>query len=261
MILYLYIAFLGAIIGSFLNVCIYRIPKEESIVKPSSRCPSCGTPIKFYDNIPILSYLFLRGKCRYCNAKLSIRYPLIEILNAVLYVIVFSRFGTGSPWVLAVYFVFVSTLIVIFFIDIDHQIIPNSITYPGIPLSVILGATILPDPFLRYELLGVKASLIGFLVGGGSFYLIAVIGKMILKKDAMGGGDIKMMAMIGGIMGWKGIILTTFVGSLFGSIVGVSLIMLKGREFGSKIPFGPYLAFGSLISLLWGQDILVWYLY
>ncbi len=261
MILYIFVALLGALIGSFLNVCIYRVPKDESIVKPSSRCPSCGTPIKFYDNVPILSYLILMGKCRVCKARLSLRYPLIELLNAVLYVIVLNRLGISEPWVLLIYFVFVSTLVVIFFIDLDHQIIPNSITYPGIPLALLLGSTVLPDPFLRYELLGIKASFIGFLAGGGGFYLIALIGKMILKKEAMGGGDIKMMAMIGGLTGWKGIMLTTFMGSLLGSIIGISVIIIKGREFGSRIPFGPYLALGSLITLLWGQEILIWYLY
>jgi leader peptidase (prepilin peptidase)/N-methyltransferase len=152
-------------------------------------------------------------------------------------------------------------MIVIFFIDIDYQIIPDSITLPGIPLAVILGSTILPDPFLRTNMLGFKTSVTGFLAGGGFFYLIAVLGKAVFKKDAMGGGDIKMMAMVGGVLGWKGIILTTFLASLSGSIIGVSLILLKGKEWGSKLPFGPYLALGALISLFWGQDILTWYLY
>jgi leader peptidase (prepilin peptidase)/N-methyltransferase len=259
--IYIAVFVLGSIIGSFLNVCIYRIPKEMSIIRPSSRCPSCGTPVKFYDNVPIVSYILLLGKCRHCKAKLSIQYPLVEFLNAALYVIVLNRFGSDSPWILTVYFIFISVLVVIFFIDLEHQIIPNSITFPGIPLAVILGSTLLPDPFSRYNLLGFKASIIGFLSGGGSFYLIAVLGKAILKKDAMGGGDIKMMAMIGGLLGWKGIILTTFLGSLLGSGIGVSLILLKGREWGTKIPFGPYLALGALVTLLWGEDILMWYLY
>lgn len=252
---------LGAIIGSFLNVCIYRIPKGLSIVRPSSRCPSCGTPIKFYDNIPILSYILLAGRCRSCKTKFSVKYPLIEFLNAFLYVVIVNRFGIELPWIPLVFCIFVSALIVIFFIDLEYQIIPNSITLPGIPIAIILGSTILPDPFSRTELLGFRSSIAGFLAGGGSFYLIAVLGKAILKKDAMGGGDIKMMAMVGGLLGWKGIILTTFLGSLLGSIIGMSLIILKGREWGSKIPFGPYLALGALISVLWGQDILTWYLY
>ena len=197
--------------------------------------------------------------CRYCKTRLSLRYPLIELLNAVLYVLVFQRYGMAAPWVLAAYCVFVSALVVIFFIDIDYQIIPDRITLPGIPVALVLGAAILPDPFMRSELLGFKSALIGFLAGGGLFYGIAVTGRAVFKKDAMGGGDIKMMAMVGGLLGWKAVILTTFMGSLLGSVAGVSLIALKGREWGSKIAFGPFLAAGALISLFWGQEILKWY--
>jgi leader peptidase (prepilin peptidase)/N-methyltransferase len=257
--IYLPVIVLGTIIGSFLNVCIYRVPKDESIVRPASRCTSCGCPIRFYDNIPILSYIILMGRCRYCKAHLSFRYPLVEFLNAVLYVLVLRRFGMDSPLILAVYFVFVSVLIVIFFIDLDYQIIPNSITIPGILLAIVLGSTILPDPFSGHEPLGFRGALTGFAAGGGFFYLVAVLGKAVFKKDAMGGGDIKMMAMVGSVLGWKGVILTTFIGSLLGSVIGVSLIMLKGREWGSRIPFGPYLAAGALISLFWGLDIFRWY--
>ncbi len=257
--IYLPVFIFGAIIGSFLNVCIYRVPKDKSIVRPASRCTSCGSPIKFYDNIPILSYIILMGKCRQCKAKLSFRYPLIECLNAALYVLVLRRFGMDAPWIIAVYFIFVSVLIVIFFIDLDYQIIPNSITIPGIPLAIALSSTILPDPFLEHELLGLRGALIGCAAGGGFFYLVAILGKAVFKKDAMGGGDIKMMAMVGGVLGWKGVILTTFMGSLFGSVGGVSLITFKGREWGSTIPFGPYLAIGALLSLLCGQKIFRWY--
>jgi leader peptidase (prepilin peptidase)/N-methyltransferase len=257
--IYLPVFILGAIIGSFLNVCIYRVPRNESIVRPASRCTSCGRPVRFYDNIPVLSYIFLLGKCRYCKAKFSLRYPLIELLNAVLYVLVLRRFGMDSPGVLAVYFVFVSVLLIIFFIDLDYQIIPNSITMPGIPLAIVLGSAILPDPFYGNELLGPRGALAGFAAGGGFFYLVAILGKAVFKKDAMGGGDIKMMAMVGGLLGWKGVLLTTFMGSLSGSVIGISLILLKGREWGSRIPFGPYLAIGALISLICGRDILRWY--
>ena len=259
--LYIIFFIFGSLIGSFLNVCIYRVPEGRSIVTPSSRCSSCGTPVRFYDNIPILSYFILGGKCRDCKTKLSFQYPFVEFLNAALYVLALYLFGLSSISVLAVYLVFISTLIVIFFIDLEHQIIPNSITLPGIPIAILLGSFVLPDPFNHSEMLGITSSIIGFIAGGGSFYLIAVIGKAILKKDAMGGGDIKMMAMVGGLLGWKAIILTTFVGSLFGSIIGVALITIKGREWGSKIPFGPYLALGALVSLFWGNDILRWYLY
>ncbi len=251
----------GLIIGSFLNVCIYRIPKDISIVAPSSQCPSCGTPVRFYDNIPLVSYILLMGKCRSCKAKISIKYPLVEFLNAALYVVALNKFGYDSAWVLLVYFIFLSSLIVITFIDIEYQIIPDRITLPGIPLALILGATILPDPFSRIDLLGFKSSVIGFLVGGGLFYFIAIFGKAVFKKEAMGGGDIKMMAMIGGLLGWKGVILTTFSGSFLGSIMGILLIAIKGKAWGSKIPFGPYLALGAIVSLFWGQELLTWYLH
>jgi len=252
---YIVIFILGLVTGSFLNVCIYRLPRGISVVRPSSRCTSCGAPVRFYDNIPVLSYIMLRGRCRSCRAEIPLRYPLIELLNAVLYVIVLHKFGYGSPLVLAAYLVFVSSLVVIFFIDLEFQIIPNSITLPGIPLAVVLGSTILPDPLAQDSLLGVRASVTGLLAGGGSFYLLSVLGKAIFRKDAMGGGDIKMMAMVGGLLGWKGVILTAFLGSLLGSFTGVSLILLKGREWGGKIAFGPYLASGALVTLLWGRDI------
>lgn len=255
------VAFLfGAVIGSFLNVCIYRIPRGQSIVRPASRCTTCGRPVRFYDNIPIVSYLILRGKCRSCKTPLSFRYPLVELLNALLYLIVLKRFSEASPGAVLAYFIFVSALLVIFFIDIDFQIIPDGITLPGIPLALIFASTVLPDPFIRQDLLGFRDAILGVLAGGGFFYLAAVLGKAVFKKDAMGGGDIKMMAMVGGMLGWKAVLLTTFTASLMGSLVGVSLILMKGREWGARIPFGPYLAIGALISMLWGQDILFWYL-
>ncbi|MCK5511327.1 MAG: prepilin peptidase [Thermodesulfovibrionia bacterium] len=251
----------GSVVGSFLNVCIYRIPRGMSIIIPSSRCPSCSTPIEPWNNIPIISYILLRGRCRFCKEKISLQYPIVESLNAFLYMIIVWRFGTSIAWFLLVYFVFVSSLIIITFIDIEHQIIPDRITLPGILLALIFGATILPDPFSRFDSLGFNNSFIGALLGGGLFYLIAILGKVVLKKDAMGGGDIKMMAMVGGFLGWKGVILTTFLGSLLGSVIGISLILIKGQRWGAKVPFGPYLALGALISMLSGQELLRWYLY
>jgi leader peptidase (prepilin peptidase)/N-methyltransferase len=251
----------GSIVGSFLNVCIHRIPRGLSIVFPSSRCPSCDESIRFYDNIPIISYILLKRRCRACRTRISIRYPFVELLNAVLYVFVIYRFGTYSVLSVLVYFIFLSSLIIITFIDLDYQIIPDRITLPGIPLAVIAGSTVLTDPFLRYDLLGFKSSIAGFLCGGAGFYIIAILGRAVFKKDAMGGGDIKMMAMVGGLLGWKSVILTTFLGSLIGSVIGVALIATKGRKAGSKIPFGPYLAIGSVVSLFWGQEIFMWYLY
>lgn len=251
----------GAITGSFLNVCIYRIPRGMSIVFPSSHCPSCDSEVRFYDNIPIISYLVLRGRCRSCRTKISPVYPLVELLNATLYAFTFSRFIGYSVAAVIAYAFFLSALVVITFIDLEHQIIPDGITLPGIPIAILLGATILPDPFSRAHPLGLQSSLVGFAAGGGLFYLIAVAGESIFRKQAMGGGDIKLMALVGGLLGWKSVIVTTFVGSLIGSAVGLLLIVLKGRKWGSRLPFGPFLAVGSAVSLFWGQELFLWYLY
>ena len=242
----------GSAIGSFLNVCIYRLPRNLSIISPSSRCPSCNIPIKPYDNIPILSYIFLGGRCRVCKAGISFRYPLVETLNALLYVLVLWRFGFGLQTI--VYSIFCSALIVITFIDLDFQIIPDKITLPGILIGLIAGSFLMPDPFMRYSLLGIKASIIGLLAGGGLFYAIAV-----LSRGGMGGGDIKMMAMVGSLMGWKSVLLTTFLGSLSGAVLGIFLMIAKGKGRKTKIPFGPFLALGTLITLFYGQEILYWY--
>jgi len=255
---YLIVSLFGLIVGSFLNVCIYRIPRGLSIIIPSSRCPSCNTPIKPWDNIPIVSYILLGGKCRFCKAKISFRYPLVELLNAIMYALILWRFDFG--WHTVIYFVFSSSLIVITFIDLDFQIIPDKITLSGIPIGFLVGSFLLPDPFARSSLLGMKESLIGMATGFGLFYLIALIGSAIFKKEALGGGDVKMMAMVGALMGWKTVLLTTFLGSLTGSIVGVLLMVLKGKDRKAQLPFGPFLALGTIITLFYGQEILSWYL-
>lgn len=257
-ILYIVVFVFGSIVGSFLNVCIYRIPRNISIIMPSSRCPSCNIPIKPWDNIPIISYILLGGGCRACKARISFRYPLVEFLNAISYFLVVWRFG--FEWHTPVYFIFCSALIVVTFIDLDSQIIPDRITLPGIPTGIIFGSFLLLDPFMRHSSLGIKSSLIGAFIGFGFYYLVAEIGYRILKKEAMGGGDIKLMTVIGGFLGWKGVILTTFIGSLSGAFIGVLLMLFKGKEWGSKIPFGPYLALGAFITLFFGQEIFYWYL-
>lgn len=255
---YLIVSLFGLIVGSFLNVCIYRIPRGLSIIIPSSRCPSCNTPIKPWDNIPIVSYILLGGKCRFCKAKISFRYPLVELLNAIMYALILWRFDFG--WHTVIYLVFSSSLIVITFIDLDFQIIPDKITLSGIPIGFLVGSFLLPDPFARSSLLGMKESLIGMVTGFGLFYLVALIGSAIFKKEALGGGDVKMMAMVGALMGWKTVLLTTFLGSLTGSIVGVLLTVLKGKDRKAQLPFGPFLALGTIITLFYGQEILSWYL-
>jgi leader peptidase (prepilin peptidase) / N-methyltransferase len=259
MVIYLIIFVFGALIGSFLNVCIYRIPRGQSVIWPSSRCPSCNNPISSYDNIPILSYLILRARCRSCKEKIPARYPVVEALNAFFYLVVFWRFG--PEWSSLIYFLLCSALIVITFIDLDFQIIPDRITLPGIPIGLVAGSFLLPDPFLRAENLGFISSLTGAAAGFSFFYIVAFLSIKVLKKEGMGGGDIKMMAMLGGFLGWKAVILTTFLGSLFGSAIGIGLMAFRGRERGSLIPFGPFLAMGAVISLFFGQEILIWYLY
>ncbi len=253
----------GLIVGSFLNVCIHRIPREQSIVSPPSACPGCGACIRPWDNIPLISYfILLRGKCRSCRTPISLRYPLIEAANGVLYYVTFFQFGLG--WHTPLLWLFVSAMIVIIFIDIDFQIIPDVITLPGMPIGVLAAAFLLPDPFLVFrttgggaglEIVGIINSLAGLSLGFGLFYLIAV-----LSKGGMGGGDIKMMGMVGAFLGWKGVLLTTFIGSLTGALVGLSLMALNKAGKKTKIPFGPYLAVGSLISLFFGAPILRWYL-
>lgn len=248
---------LGLIVGSFLNVCIYRLPRDLSIISPSSTCPTCKNPIKPWDNIPLISYLLLRGKCRSCGEKISIRYPFVEFLNGIFYLIVFYFFGFG--WHLLPTFAFVSAMILITFIDLEFQIIPDVITLPGIILGVISASLLLPDPFQNINsnltLVGFTNSLIGLFLGGGLFYIIAVV-----SRGGMGGGDIKMMAMVGAFMGWKAVLMVTFIGSLLGSIVGIFLMFIKGKDRKTKVPFGPFLAFGSIITLFFGGTILRWYL-
>jgi len=253
LILYIIVFIFGSIVGSFLNVCIYRIPRGESIIAPSSHCPSCNTPIKIWDNIPIISYMLLYGKCRSCKTRIPFRYPLVEAMNGFFYIALLWRFGIG--WHTLFYFSLVSALLVITFIDLDFQIIPDSITLPGILIGLITGSLILPDPFSRWSLLGYKASVFGTLTGFVFFYIVA-----LLSRGGMGGGDIKMMAMVGALMGWKSVLLITFLGSLFGSVWGISLMVFKGKGRKTKIPFGPFLAAGTIITLFSGQEILYWYL-
>ncbi|HMK60147.1 MAG TPA: prepilin peptidase [Dissulfurispiraceae bacterium] len=243
---------LGLVIGSFLNVCIYRIPRELSIVTPASSCPNCKTPIKPWDNIPVISYILLAGKCRKCGQKIALRYPSVELLNGLLYAAAAYQFGLG--WHLPLICALISSMIVITFIDLDFQIIPDVITLPGMLIGLAASYFIMPDPFSRHTLLSFTTSIIGLLAGGVTFYLIA-----LLSRGGMGGGDVKMMAMLGSFVGWKGVFLTTLIGSLSGSLVGIALMIFKGKGRKTKIPFGPFLALGSLVTLFFGRIILDWY--
>ncbi len=239
----------GAIVGSFLNVCIYRVPKGESIVTPGSHCPHCQRPIQFYDNLPLVSYLALRGKCRYCHHPISWQYPLVEGITALSSFLLFNRFGIS--WSYLFYFSFLASLIVITGIDLFHQIIPDVISLPGIGVGFI-ASLILPQ-------LTWLNSLIGILLGGGSLFLVAAVYQWLFKREGMGGGDVKLLAMIGAFLGWKSVILTILLGSLVGSIIGVIVMVMKEKDFKYAIPFGPFLSLGAVLSLFYGEKIIQWY--
>jgi leader peptidase (prepilin peptidase)/N-methyltransferase len=241
----------GALIGSFLNVCICRIPKAESIVTPGSHCPLCKTPIRFYDNIPLVSYFLLRGKCRHCNNPILLQYPLVEGVTALSSFLLFIRFGIS--WNYLFYFAFMASLIVITVIDLYHQIIPDVISLPGIGIGLFASLILSQLTFLD--------SLIGVLLGGGSLFVVATFYHWLFKREGLGGGDVKLLAMIGAFLGWKAVILTIFLSSLIGSITGIIIILAKGKDFKYAIPFGPFLSLGAVFSLFYGEKIILWYLY
>lgn len=240
----------GACIGSFLNVCIYRIPKGKSIIFPGSSCPNCKKSIPFYLNIPILSYLILRGKCSNCHTGIGIRYPAVELITALFALATVSRFNITLETLF--WFAFIAILIIITFIDIDLQIIPDILSIPGIFIFAF-SAAVVPGMTLWDTLLGILA-------GGGSLYLVAITYYLIRKEEGMGGGDIKLLAMIGAATGWKGVVFTIFTASLTGSIAG-GVIMLITRSVNARlrIPFGPYLSVGAVIYIFWGNLLIHWY--
>ncbi|SEA65142.1 type 4 prepilin peptidase 1 . Aspartic peptidase. MEROPS family A24A [Desulfuromusa kysingii] len=241
---------LGAVIGSFLNVCIYRIPAGKSIVSPPSACPHCGHRIKWFQNIPIVSYLFLGGKCASCKTAISFRYPAIEALTGLLFVLNLYYFGFSLATL--IYWVFLAALVTISFIDLDHQIIPDVISLPGIIVGFVCSFFIPWLPWLD--------SLLGIVLGGGILLAIAWIYERVAKREGMGGGDIKLLAMLGAFLGWKAILPVVFIASLFGSLVGVPLMLLQKGDTKLAIPFGPFLAFAAIVYLFWGQELIFWYL-
>jgi leader peptidase (prepilin peptidase)/N-methyltransferase len=246
---YVVTGLVGALIGSFLNVCIYRLPRGESLVWPGSKCPACGTAVAVYDNIPLVSYLLLAGRCRACRAPISIRYPLVEAVNAAGYLAILWFFDAN--WTAALYAALYSALLVVAGTDLSHKIIPNVITLPGILLGLAGAATVLPIGFVN--------AMLGVLVGGGLLWALAWASPYLFGKEGMGGGDIKLLGMIGAFLGWKPALLTIMIGSLAGSIIGIGLIgtgLLKRDEY---IPFGPFLVLGALLSLFFGQALLDWY--
>ena len=236
----------GAAVGSFLNVCIYRLPAKTSIVKPSSRCPNCGHPIRYRDNLPIISFILLGGKCRDCKSRISLRYPLVELITAALALILFIKFNLSLTFL--VFFIFTAVLIVITFIDLDHQIIPDILTLPGIPLFFLAAVFIVKVPWLE--------ALIGLLVGGGVLFIIAFVYELISKREGMGGGDIKLLAMIGGFLGWKSLVFILLFSSLTGAIIGIAVMTIKKQDMKYAIPFGPFLSAAAIAYIFWGTEFM-----
>jgi leader peptidase (prepilin peptidase)/N-methyltransferase len=241
----------GLALGSFSNVCIYRLPIKKSLLFPGSSCPQCGNKIRFYDNIPIISYILLGGKCRRCKTKISLKYPLVEFVTAALLTLAYLRFGL--TWDFASASILIIILILTFFIDLEHRIIPDVLTLPGVAVGFLLSFVVTAP--------SVWNSLLGIVVGGGIFYLAAVLGELLFKKESMGGGDIKLAMLLGAFLGWQNIILILILSALLGSLIGgAALLFSKDMRETRAIPFGPFLALGAIVALFFGNAIISAYL-
>ncbi|MDQ3486618.1 MAG: prepilin peptidase [Acidobacteriota bacterium] len=242
------VALFGLAIGSFLNVVIHRLPRGASIVSPGSRCPACGYALRAMDNIPVVSYLMLRGRCRQCGVRISPRYPLVEIATAALFVLHYFVFG-WTP-LLAVRLLFAASLVALFAIDLEHHLLPDAITLPGV------GAGLLASLFLPP---GIRDALIGVLAGGGVLWLIGEAYYRYAGEEGMGGGDVKMLAMIGAFLGWQLVIVTLVFSSIAGSLIGVLLIVTKRGGMKYALPYGTFLSIAALVASLAGAQIVEWY--
>lgn len=247
-ILVMYAAVIGACIGSFLNVVIYRLPLGKSIVSPPSACPRCGHRLKWYDNIPIFGWLMLAGKCRQCRMPVSIQYPLVELVTALLFVLVVWLTPLG-PLVVS-RLLLVCILIALFGIDLEHQILPNSITLPGIVAGVLLSVIAPP---------GVRDAVLGALLGAGILYGIAAAYYLWRREEGLGMGDVKMLAMIGAFLGWKAVLVTLVLSSFSGAIIGVALIAAQRGGMKLALPFGTFLSIGALVAMFVGEPLVAWY--
>lgn len=248
-------ALFGLIIGSFLNVCIYRMPAGLSIVHPRSRCSSCGHQLAWWENIPVMSFLFLGGRCLGCKKPFSWRYPLVELLTAAFSMLVWWWFQ--DPWAYLGYFVLlICPLIVITFIDLDHYIIPDSISLPGIAVGTLVHVWLSPASMRMDALI---QSGIGILVGGGVLWLVAWSYEKLKKQEGLGGGDVKLMAMLGAFFGWKAVFFLILLSSLLGSVIGVSVMLAQRKDMQYAVPFGPFIALAAIIYLFWGEMLLNWY--
>ena len=269
-----FMAAVGAIIGSFLNVVIHRLPREQSIVLPSSKCPQCRAPIKPYDNVPVISYLILRGRCRNCGTRISPRYPAVEALTALLFAAV--TWHDGLSFALPFDVAFAASIVALIFIDAEHMILPNAITYPGVLFSLLTRIAVpylvspahfddLPQllnlfPNLPVWLVSVIGAAIGALVGGGFLWLMGFAWEKLRGLEAMGFGDVKMMLMVGAFLGWRLTILTILIGALSGSLIGIAVMYRSGkRNLQMMLPFGIFLGIGAIVSLLFGAQIIIWY--
>ena len=245
---------MGLVIGSFLNVCIWRLPRDGQVVRGRSRCPACHRTIAWYDNIPLVSFALLGGRCRGCRRRISWRYPAVELMTGIACAAVVARWGMTIP--AFIYGALLCGLIVVSWIDAREQIIPDVITVPGLGLGVLASVAwpALHGTLHRGAALG--AGLMGAAVGGGSIWLLGWLGTLAFKKEAMGQGDVKLMAMLGAFLGWQRILLTFFLAPILGSFVGIPLKFLKGREI---IPYGPFLSIAAVIALGWGDPLMHWY--
>ena len=239
----------GAVVGSFLNVCIFRLPQEQSIVLPSSHCFSCKRPIAFYDNIPLISFILLQGKCRNCKTPLSYQYPLVELLTGVTSLACIIKWGVTFN-ALSI-FIFIAALIVITFIDFEHKIIPDVISLPGILYGLLLSLVWTRITFLD--------SLLGVLLGGGSLLLVAGLYYLLTKEEGMGLGDVKLLAMMGAFLGWKSILFIIMIGSFTGAVIGIAVMLIKRKDRRYAIPFGPFLSLVAVCYIFYGQEIIFWY--
>ncbi|MEI6807447.1 MAG: prepilin peptidase [bacterium] len=268
---------LGACIGSFLNVCIYRIPQGESIVTPRSHCTHCLKTIAWYDNIPMLSFVILRGQCRHCGERFSGRYAFVEVLTACLFFLVWLKLGmeprplgivaTMTPWVVPIYWLCVFGLALGTFVDFDHMIIPDRVTIGGTILGIVFSALVpeLHDVPVFLQGLpgfasGIIMSLAGAALGWGLLRSVARIGELVFKREAMGMGDVKLLAAIGAFLGWRAVLFNIIISSLLGAAVGLSLVVLGKKEMKSGIPYGPYIAIAAVLWILWGPTAWSWYI-
>lgn len=274
---FIFVFVLGACIGSFLNVVIYRVPNEKSLLT-SSKCPNCGTAIKFYHNIPIIGWLMLGGKCANCKEPIAWRYPAVELLTALVFCLVYWQIGL-TPY-LPVALAFVAAMLALIFIDAEHMILPNVITYPMFVIALIVRVALplLPGNFIFSDMksapiiylhnagypdwtVSLGGALFGALIGGGSLWAVGAIWKALRGVDAMGLGDVKLLFGIGALLGWQLTILTIFIGAFTGAIAGVALISRqKDKDLQTQIPFGIFLGIGSIVAMLFGDKMIAWYL-